>query len=102
MKLTFTLFLCSIMATTTLLLFGKQVLYFSMPGNALPFPPSGDRGSPRSTTGGGTRGAIPTSCLLPEGKPATLVALMPNRENSSKTATGTPSFYWYIPETKSD
>jgi hypothetical protein len=71
-----------------------------MPGNALPFPPSGDRGAPRSTTGGGTRGTSPTSCLLSEAKPETLVSLMPNRENSSKTATATPSFYWYIPETK--
>ncbi|ACK69849.1 protein of unknown function DUF928 [Gloeothece citriformis PCC 7424] len=66
---------------------------------SLNFPPTGNRGAPKSTAGGGTRSDDYECMALKEGD-IPLVALMPNRENIGKTATSTPTLYWYVPETK--
>lgn len=65
---------------------------------SLNFPPTGDRGSPKSTAGGGTRSDDAQCMAIKEGE-TPLVALMPNRENIGKTATATPTLYWYVPNT---
>jgi hypothetical protein len=66
---------------------------------SLGFPPtSGSRGAPQTTAGGGTR-SDDTNCLKVKEGDIPLVALMPNRENQAKTATATPTLYWYIPST---
>jgi hypothetical protein len=62
------------------------------------FPPSGNRGAPKTTTGGGTRGED-VSCFLQTGETAPLVAVMPNRENFGKTASLTPVIYVHVPDT---
>ncbi|MGK7944379.1 MAG: DUF928 domain-containing protein [Microcystaceae cyanobacterium] len=62
------------------------------------FPPSGDRGAPKTTTGGGTRG-LDEVCFPPTENTAPLVAMMPNRENVAKTASLTPVVYVHVPET---
>ncbi len=64
----------------------------------LTFPPTGNRGAPQTTTGGGTRGDDPT-CLVGEEGTIPMVAIMPNRENIAKTASLTPVIYVYVPET---
>lgn len=65
----------------------------------LDFPPTGNRKSPKTTSGGGTR-SDDINCLAVKEGDTPLVALMPNRENIAKTATATPILYWYLPETK--
>ncbi|MGK7954934.1 MAG: DUF928 domain-containing protein [Crocosphaera sp.] len=62
------------------------------------FPDTGNRGAPKKSAGGGTRGDDQT-CFSNEDNEPPLVALMPNRENKAKTATDTPTFYGYIPTT---
>jgi hypothetical protein len=62
------------------------------------FPPSGNRGAPKTTIGGGTRGEM-THCLTQGENTTPLVALMPNRENIAQTATLTPTLYIYVPDT---
>ena len=65
----------------------------------LQFPPTGkNRGTPQRTAGGGTR-SDSVSCLVEEEQDLPLVALMPDRENESKTSIATPSLYWYVPQT---
>lgn len=64
---------------------------------SLKFPPTGNRGAPKATTGGGSRGEDTTCISAKENEPS-LIALMPNRENAGKTAAATPTLYWYIPE----
>lgn len=72
----------------------------SIPSNAisLEFPPSGNRGAPKNTTGGASR-SEDNNCLVMQEGELPLVAMMPNRENIGKTATATPSLYWYVPQT---
>lgn len=65
---------------------------------SLKFPPAGSRGAPKATAGGGTR-SDDTSCISVKEGEIPLVALMPNRENTGKTATATPILYWYVPQT---
>ncbi|MEL4896234.1 DUF928 domain-containing protein [Crocosphaera sp. Alani8] len=65
---------------------------------SLNFPDTGNRDAPKKTTGGGTRSDDQT-CLVSEDNEPPLVALMPNRQNTAKTATNTPTFYGYIPTT---
>ena len=66
---------------------------------ALQFPPTGkNRGTPQRTAGGGTR-SDDVSCLIEEEQDLPLVALMPDRENESRTSIATPSLYWYVPQT---
>lgn len=65
---------------------------------SLKFPPTGNRGAPKTTAGGGSRGDSNSCTNVKEGE-IPLVALMPNRENVGKTATATPTLYWYIPQT---
>ena len=64
---------------------------------SLEFPPTNERGAPRTTTGGGTRG---NSCIDLSGGDRTipLTPLMPTRTNVGITATTTPVLYWYIPQ----
>ncbi|MGK7933254.1 MAG: DUF928 domain-containing protein [Microcystaceae cyanobacterium] len=62
------------------------------------FPPSGNRGSPETTTGGGTRGED-RNCLYQTENSTPLVAIMPNRENFAKTASLTPVVYVHVPDT---
>lgn len=59
------------------------------------FPRTRDRGSPDSTTGGGTRSG--ETCISSQGTP--LTALMPSSRNVGKTVQDTPTLYWYVPET---
>lgn len=106
MKLPYSSF--SILVATTLatvlgfseILFSNSLRLRLPQGNALTFPPSGNRGAPASTTGGGTRGGEEHACAAQDGTKTPLVALMPNRENTSQTATAIPTLYWYVPETK--
>lgn len=65
---------------------------------SLKFPPTGNRGAPKTTTGGGTR-SDDTACISAKEGEVSLIALMPNRENIGKTTDATPTLYWYIPET---
>ena len=65
---------------------------------SLQFPPVGNIGAPRTTAGGGTRSDEPSCVRVKQGE-MSLVALMPNRENAGKTATATPTLYWYVPQT---
>ena len=64
---------------------------------SLEFPPTNERGAPRTTTGGGTRG---NSCLdSSEGdRTIPLTPLMPTRTNVGITATTNPVLYWYVPQ----
>lgn len=66
---------------------------------SLEFPPTGDRGAPKKTAGGGTR-SDDVACLNVKEGDLSLVALMPNRKNMAKTATSTPTIYIYVPENK--
>ncbi|MBE9045201.1 DUF928 domain-containing protein [Pleurocapsales cyanobacterium LEGE 10410] len=63
---------------------------------SLEFPPTNERGSPQTTTGGGTRG---NSCVESSGDDRTipLTPLMPTRTNVGITATTNPVLYWYVP-----
>lgn len=65
---------------------------------SLEFPRTGNRGAPKTTTGGGSRGDGTSCGSVKEGEMPP-VALMPNRENVGKTATATPTLYWYVPPT---
>lgn len=65
---------------------------------SLEFPRTGNRGAPKTTAGGGSRGDDYSCASVKEGE-MSLVALMPNRENVGKTATRTPTLYWYVPQT---
>lgn len=63
---------------------------------SLEFPSGDSRGAPESTVGAGRRGV---SCItLDEGKPS-LTALMPKRDNKSRTVSETPELYFYVPKT---
>ena len=64
---------------------------------SLEFPPTNERGSPQTTTGGGTRG---NSCVESSKGDRTipLTPLMPTRTNVGITATTNPVLYWYIPQ----
>lgn len=66
---------------------------------SLKFPSTGNRGAPKATTGGGSRGEDAACISAKENEPS-LIALMPNRENIGKTAAATPTLYWYIPKSK--
>ncbi len=63
---------------------------------SLEFPPTNERGSPQTTTGGGTRG---NSCVKSSegGQTIPLTPLMPTRTNVGTTATTNPVLYWYVP-----
>lgn len=64
---------------------------------SLKFPPTGNRGAPKTTAGGGSRDNYSSCARIKEGE-TPLVALMPNRENAGKTTTATPTLYWYVPQ----
>ncbi|NET35663.1 MAG: DUF928 domain-containing protein [Cyanothece sp. SIO1E1] len=68
-------------------------LGFQAPAYSLEFPPTGGRGAPGRTIGGGIRG---DSCIDTKGTP--LTALMPG-DQVAKTVTPHPTFFWYVPET---
>lgn len=65
---------------------------------SLNFPDTGKRGAPKRTAGGGTR-SDDTTCFTKEDEEPPLVALMPNRDNISKTTMSNPNFYVYLPTT---
>ncbi|GBF78951.1 DUF928 domain-containing protein [Aphanothece sacrum] len=93
----------TITLSSTVLGFFPLSLVSSSVSNAqeisLNFPPTGNRGAPKKTAGGGTR-SDDISCITNQEGELPLVALMPNRDNQAKTATSTPTLYWYIPTTK--
>ncbi|MBD2042916.1 DUF928 domain-containing protein [Microcoleus sp. FACHB-672] len=62
---------------------------------SLKFPKTSDRGAPRRTAGGGSRGddSSCTDSKMP------LTALMPTRNNVGTTAAGNPSFFFFVPKT---
>lgn len=65
---------------------------------SLRFPSGTDRGAPVTTGGGGTRGPS-SSCLNTKDGELALNALTPNYTNVVTTASGTPTFYFYLPST---
>jgi hypothetical protein len=60
----------------------------------LRFPPTGNRGGPARTAGGGVRGG--GECLAQ--RPATLTAIAPE-DNLVKTLDPQPVLYWFLPQT---
>ncbi|MEB3188806.1 MAG: DUF928 domain-containing protein [Snowella sp.] len=65
---------------------------------SLQFPATGDRGSPLTTRGGGTRG--PNGCLVNEKEGSLSVnALTPNYSGEMVTVSANPNLYYYIPAT---
>ncbi|WP_013320339.1 DUF928 domain-containing protein [Gloeothece verrucosa] len=95
--------LIAITLSPSLMGFSSLPNNLSRPSNdrqiSLNFPPTGDRKAPKTTAGGGTR-SDDIACISAKEGDIPLVALMPNRENIGKTATPTPTFYWYVPKTQ--
>jgi hypothetical protein len=65
---------------------------------SLQFPRGRDRSAPVTTGGGGTRGPG-SGCLKTKNGELSLNVLTPNYSNVATTASATPTFYYYLPET---